>query len=246
MSHSRGRKTASAWHDQPSEVRHYLDKSVAPFPLWAQAVVAPRNPMVGTFAGCCARAARGHAAAPPSATNNSRRPMVTVIRPSRSRLRTPARDAPIASFDHLVGNSEQLARPTVAFGTKRTGSIKLDRRVGLLRCMRPLRHLADMHSRARLRGSHPGSARPNLSRFGQCDCPAIPIGSIHPRCEVMRSRGCAVRESCTPASAGRVFFPHMRGDDVIYPRPALRRDVPKSPFTPTGSASAHRRASHFN
>ena len=161
----------------------------------------------------------------------------------QNRTNAPQQKAPL--FDHLVGNSEQLARPTVAFGTKRTGSIKLDRRVGLLRCMRPLRHLADMHSRARLRGSHPGSARPNLSRFGQCDCPAIPIGSIHPRCEVMRSRGCAVRESCTPASAGRVFFPHMRGDDVIYPRPALRRDVPKSPFTPTGSASAHRRASHF-
>src|SRR5215813_15357302 len=36
--------------------------------------------------GCCARAASGHvAAAPPSATSNSRRPMVTVIRPSRAR-----------------------------------------------------------------------------------------------------------------------------------------------------------------
>jgi hypothetical protein len=37
------------------------------------------------MAGCCARAASGHAAAPPSATSNSRRPMVTVIRPSRVR-----------------------------------------------------------------------------------------------------------------------------------------------------------------
>src|SRR5262249_36569589 len=55
-------------------VRHYLDKSVAPFPLWAQAVVAPRNPMVGSFPGCCARAAIGHAAAgPPSSVMNSRR-----------------------------------------------------------------------------------------------------------------------------------------------------------------------------
>src|SRR5262249_11755872 len=35
---------------------------------------------------CCARAASGHAAAaPPSAASNSRRPMVTVIRPSRAR-----------------------------------------------------------------------------------------------------------------------------------------------------------------
>src|SRR5262249_30517301 len=44
-----------------------------------------RNPTTG-IAGCCARAARGHAAAvPPSAASNSRRPMVTVIRPSRAR-----------------------------------------------------------------------------------------------------------------------------------------------------------------
>jgi hypothetical protein len=36
-------------------------------------------------APCCAHAASGHAAAPPSAASNSRRPMVTVIRPSRAR-----------------------------------------------------------------------------------------------------------------------------------------------------------------
>src|SRR6516162_1072494 len=36
---------------------------------------------------CCACAASGHAAtAPPSAASNSRRPMVTVIRPSRARV----------------------------------------------------------------------------------------------------------------------------------------------------------------
>src|SRR5258708_26701129 len=35
---------------------------------------------------CCgARAASGHATAPPSAASNSRRPMMTVIRPSRAR-----------------------------------------------------------------------------------------------------------------------------------------------------------------
>src|SRR6516225_5558903 len=44
--------------------------------------------MVGSFAGCCARAASGHAAAaPPSAASNSRRPTVTVIRPSRAKVR---------------------------------------------------------------------------------------------------------------------------------------------------------------
>src|SRR5262245_25565408 len=44
-----------------------------------------RNPITG-IADCCACAASGHAvAAPPSAASNSRRPMVTVIRPSRVR-----------------------------------------------------------------------------------------------------------------------------------------------------------------
>ena len=40
---------------------------------------ALRNPITGT-AGCCARAASGHAAAaPPSSVINSRRPMKAVI-----------------------------------------------------------------------------------------------------------------------------------------------------------------------
>src|SRR5262245_5955833 len=46
----------------------------------------PKNPMVGNFPACCAFAASGQAAAaPPSAASKSRRPMVTVIRPSRVR-----------------------------------------------------------------------------------------------------------------------------------------------------------------
>ena len=42
------------------------------------------RPITG-IAGCCAPAVSGHAAAPPSAASNSRRPMVTVMRPSRMR-----------------------------------------------------------------------------------------------------------------------------------------------------------------
>src|SRR5262249_22040071 len=42
-------------------------------------------PLGRMLACCCARAASGHAAGPPSAASNSRRPMVTVIRPSRAR-----------------------------------------------------------------------------------------------------------------------------------------------------------------
>src|SRR5262249_22627193 len=46
---------------------------------------AVSTPMRRTRSPCCARAASGHAAALPSAASNSRRPMVTVIRPSRAR-----------------------------------------------------------------------------------------------------------------------------------------------------------------
>src|SRR5262245_29976228 len=56
----------------------------------ADAVVVPRNPMVGTFPACCARAASGHAAAaPPSSVMNARRFMFALIRAPRS---TPIRE----------------------------------------------------------------------------------------------------------------------------------------------------------
>jgi hypothetical protein len=38
-------------------------------PLHAEGVLAPRNPIVGSLPACCARAASGHAAAPPSAAS---------------------------------------------------------------------------------------------------------------------------------------------------------------------------------
>jgi hypothetical protein len=41
--------------------------------LQPERVPAPKNPMVGSFEVCCARAANGHAAAPPSRVMNSRR-----------------------------------------------------------------------------------------------------------------------------------------------------------------------------
>jgi hypothetical protein len=44
--------------------------------LAAERVLWPKNPMVGSFFGCCALAASGHATvAPPSSATNSRRPM---------------------------------------------------------------------------------------------------------------------------------------------------------------------------
>jgi hypothetical protein len=41
--------------------------------LDTEGVTAPRNPMVGSFPGCCARAASGHAAAPLSSVMKARR-----------------------------------------------------------------------------------------------------------------------------------------------------------------------------
>src|SRR5215471_3793179 len=61
---------------------------------------ASMKPITG-IADCCARAASGHAAAPPSAANNSRRPMVTAIRPSRARCV----DGTIARHERAVPNS---------------------------------------------------------------------------------------------------------------------------------------------
>jgi hypothetical protein len=47
--------------------------------LWAEGVVEPRKPMVGSFPGCCARVASGQvAAAPPSSEINSRRLMCSL------------------------------------------------------------------------------------------------------------------------------------------------------------------------
>src|SRR5262249_15106193 len=52
--------------------------------------------------GCCARAASGQAAAPPSAASNSRRPMVTIMRPSRARVRKWNDTTPRASCPNCV------------------------------------------------------------------------------------------------------------------------------------------------
>src|SRR5262249_36566376 len=68
--------------------------------------------------GCCARAASGHAAAaPPSAASNFRRPIVTVIRPSRARCVR----ATIPRHERAVLTARHLARvgPTLGAGCNR-------------------------------------------------------------------------------------------------------------------------------
>src|SRR5262249_20159771 len=69
--------------------------------------------------GCCALAASGHAAAPPSATINSRRPMVTVIRPSRARCvngTIPRHERAVLTFEE--GRMLVASTSIVGFGFK--------------------------------------------------------------------------------------------------------------------------------
>src|SRR5262245_6280497 len=77
------------------------------------------KPITG-IAGCCARAASGHAAAaPPSATINSRRPMVTVIRPSRARCvngTIPRHERAVLTFEE--GRMLVASTSIVGFGFK--------------------------------------------------------------------------------------------------------------------------------
>src|SRR6516164_2474855 len=58
--------------------------------LQADGVVVPRNPIVGSFPACCARAATGHvAAAPPTRVMNSRRFTAQCLRASTERIAQP-------------------------------------------------------------------------------------------------------------------------------------------------------------
>src|SRR5215472_7955051 len=65
---------------------------------------------------CCARAPNGHTAtAPPSAASNSRRPMVTVIRPSRARCvkaKIPRHERAVFTFKE-AGGRMLVASPLV-------------------------------------------------------------------------------------------------------------------------------------
>src|SRR5262249_39895329 len=86
---------------RPSGVRPLLGLNLRGKCQVSSGDLALRYPITG-IAGCCARAASGHvAAAPPSAASNSRRPMVTVIRPSHARCvegRIPRHERAVFTF----------------------------------------------------------------------------------------------------------------------------------------------------
>ena len=80
-------------------------------------------PTVYLFSVCCVRAASGHAtAAPPSAASNARRPMVTVMRPSRARVRKCNDTTPRARCPNCVGpGAGGAARRAPASTNRRPG-----------------------------------------------------------------------------------------------------------------------------
>src|SRR5215467_2236882 len=93
--------------------------------LWVAGVPEPKYPMVGSFAGCCPRAASGQAAAPPNSAMNSRR-----------------------SFDYLVGKQKERVRdrePNCFRGLEVDGQLEFDRllhgQVGGLGALQDLVHV---------------------------------------------------------------------------------------------------------
>ena len=94
----------------------------------AEAEPVLKNPMVGSFAGCCAPAASGHAtAAPPMSDMNSRRfIMAPVLRRKVAHIGT-AGDAAVRDFDpanERFGSNSVIRRSrlNVRFARKRTQS----------------------------------------------------------------------------------------------------------------------------
>src|SRR5215472_5516171 len=61
---------------QPSSRNRYTKPAVQSFQTESEPDPAPKKPIVGSLLTCCARAASGHAAAPPSSVMNSRRHLV--------------------------------------------------------------------------------------------------------------------------------------------------------------------------
>jgi hypothetical protein len=77
----------------------------------AKGVLEPKNPIVGSFPACCALAASGHAAAPPTSVMNSRR---LTDCPQTKNVTLPHR----WSGSSVVHHSKFW--PTIVVGQKRT------------------------------------------------------------------------------------------------------------------------------
>src|SRR5215831_12810723 len=118
--------------------------------IWVTAAellrVGPTKPSRMSLLDSCARAASGHAAAaPPRATSNSRRPMVTVIRPSHARCVKGT----IARYEHAVLTGRHPRRVGRTPGTG---------------CNRALRDHAEENLTIRM--VHPGELCGRPPRFG--------------------------------------------------------------------------------
>src|SRR5262245_50172626 len=81
---------------------------------WDEGVPATSNPMIGSFADCCARAASGHAAAPPSSDMNARRLMGrTPPRLRAARYHTVAPERRCASQQKLRADVADGSDPVI-------------------------------------------------------------------------------------------------------------------------------------
>src|SRR5215472_10046948 len=99
--------------------------------LIAKGVLEPKNPMVRCFANCCARAASGHAAAPPTSVMNSRRLIAS----------------PQGSEQSIVaGQTGRLEVDKTALGDVRFGSLT---DIGDVRAMSALLPKADIGTQTR-------------------------------------------------------------------------------------------------
>jgi hypothetical protein len=74
-------------HGEALSIREMVEHAIATHWLMAEGVLDPKNPMIDSFAGCCALAASGHAtAAPPSSVMNARRFIRSPRRRGRAQL----------------------------------------------------------------------------------------------------------------------------------------------------------------
>src|SRR5262249_51314224 len=99
----------------------------------AESVVVPKNPMVGSFGGCCARAASGHAAAPPSSEMNVRRLMCSsqpedCSLPHRSRKCRVVHHSKLGRPLSQLGHSRGLDRTLAVTGLPLTADMRTNAR----------------------------------------------------------------------------------------------------------------------
>ena len=162
--------------------------------------------MRGAFAGCCARATSGHAAAPPSSVMNARR----VIRSPRRRARAPSAEfrGPLDWYFELgdLVNDRIVVRGI--FKTPNDADLRTAIDPILLRLHRMAAAFSDFAGRFVRRHLTPAGARPRGA----------------PRCE--RGSSLGSKHRCGSAVTAPNRFLPLRADDRRWLRTDLRKHCP--------------------